>query len=326
MSETSGDPGRVAAGDGKLPIRDAADVRHHIRKSGMSSSLQYSVIVPFHNEDRHLRQCILSLQRQTVSRSSYELIFIDNASTDRSVEIVSEFSDIVLLSEPEQSAYRARNLGLENAQAPLIAFTDADCVAEPDWLQNLSVEMHRSDCDVVIGRRNPKDSGDFMMKCTNEFYHSRMELLFNRSDRGYWFGMTANMLMRRQLFDRVGRFREQPRGGDSEFVCRCVDRIPDFFMRYASHAVVYHLESSRFLDYCKKLYLYGESSRLHQTQNGAFFSMPSVSWEWGAKRYTENSLGMGLKDRTALGCSLGIIAVFYWSGYWRQAIRERWGR
>ncbi len=292
----------------------------------MSSLLQYTVIVPFHNEEGHLRQCIQALQRQTVPRSRYELIFIDNASTDQSAEIVSEFSDIVLLSEPEPSAYRARNLGLENARAPLIAFTDADCVAETNWLEALATEMQRSGCDIVIGKRNPKDFGDFMMGFASELHDSRMEMLFNRSDRIYWYGMTANMLICKRLFQQVGRFSELPRGGDSEFVRRCVELIPDFVMRYASTAVVYHLEPGRFLDYCKKLYLYGESRRLHQTQNGAFLALPSVSWEWGVKRLTAKRLGVGLVGRIGLAMSVGITGVFFWSGYWRQALRERFGR
>ena len=86
-----------------------------------------SIIVPVHNAERFIRETITSVLDQT--EKNFELILVDDCSTDRSCEIINEFDDprICLIRQPEnKGAYAARNRGLEEAHGRYIAFLDAD--------------------------------------------------------------------------------------------------------------------------------------------------------------------------------------------------------
>src|SRR5690606_13507221 len=87
-----------------------------------------SVIVPFFQSGRHLRACIEALLGQVDIDGDAEFILVDNGSTDGSGGIAAEYDGIVLLRETTPGAYAARNTGIRYASAPLLAFTDGDCV------------------------------------------------------------------------------------------------------------------------------------------------------------------------------------------------------
>ena len=93
-----------------------------------------SVIVPFLEEEEYIERCLKSLIDQDFFRDEYELIFIDNGSTDASAEILRRYSRVILLTEPAGNEYAARNKALELAKCDIIAFTIADYVVERNWL------------------------------------------------------------------------------------------------------------------------------------------------------------------------------------------------
>jgi glycosyltransferase involved in cell wall biosynthesis len=87
-----------------------------------SCGMLFSIIVPFLNEERWLPGCLDALDAQTLDRSLFELIFVDNGSTDRSVEIVTTHGGVRLLHEPQRDPYLARNRGIAAACARQIVF------------------------------------------------------------------------------------------------------------------------------------------------------------------------------------------------------------
>ena len=95
-----------------------------------------SIIVPVHNAERFIRETIESVLAQT--EPDFELILVDDCSTDKSTAIINEFDDsrICLIRQPENlGAYAARNRGLEEAHGRYIAFLDADDLWTPDKLK-----------------------------------------------------------------------------------------------------------------------------------------------------------------------------------------------
>jgi glycosyltransferase involved in cell wall biosynthesis len=91
----------------------------------------FSVIVPFLNEEGWLPKCLAALRSQSIDPGLVEWILIDNGSTDRSAEIVQ--------AEPRRAPSIARNRGILAARGEYLAFLDADCLAEPDWLEAMPV-------------------------------------------------------------------------------------------------------------------------------------------------------------------------------------------
>lgn len=102
-----------------------------------------SVVVPSHNRFDILRECLKALAQQTYS--DYELIVVDDASTDETPSLLAEFAsehpDLRfwwLVNEENLGANASRNRGIREAHGQLVAFLDSDCIAEPDWLEKLA--------------------------------------------------------------------------------------------------------------------------------------------------------------------------------------------
>jgi glycosyltransferase involved in cell wall biosynthesis len=102
-----------------------------------------SVVVPALNEEKYVKQCLSSLRAQSYPRELYEIIVVDNASTDRTSEIAQAFG-VRVVYEPVRGAARARHRGVEEARGEIIAGTDADAVVPPTWLEEIA-RSFRSD-------------------------------------------------------------------------------------------------------------------------------------------------------------------------------------
>lgn len=99
--------------------------------------VQIAVVVPVWNGQSVLGRCLEALERQTLPREAFQVIVVDNGSTDDTRAIAARFDKVLLLEEPAPGSYAARNLGLRHVEAPITAFTDADCVPDPDWLDRV---------------------------------------------------------------------------------------------------------------------------------------------------------------------------------------------
>ena len=92
-----------------------------------------SVIITTRNEEKNLPGCLEALEAQTLERGSFEVIVVDNASTDRTKEIALAGADLFLEKGPERSSQR--NFGIESAHAPLCVYLDADMRLSPKVLE-----------------------------------------------------------------------------------------------------------------------------------------------------------------------------------------------
>lgn len=98
---------------------------------------QVTVVIPVWNGEAVLGRCLDALARQTLPRDSYQIIVVDNGSSDTTRAIARSYMGVELLEEPRPGSYIARNCGIERVQAPITAFTDADCEPAPDWLEQV---------------------------------------------------------------------------------------------------------------------------------------------------------------------------------------------
>lgn len=98
---------------------------------------QVAVIVPVWNGEAVLARCLDALVRQTIPRETYQIIVVDNGSSDATARIARSYSGVELLEERRPGSYVARNLGIGRVRAPITAFTDADCEPAPDWLEQI---------------------------------------------------------------------------------------------------------------------------------------------------------------------------------------------
>lgn len=100
---------------------------------------QISVIIPAYNEEKYISVCLKSVANQDFPKDKYEIVVVDNNSTDRTRELVrKKFPQVRLVEEKKQGVVFARIKGIETAKGKIIAFIDADSFAPKNWLKNIS--------------------------------------------------------------------------------------------------------------------------------------------------------------------------------------------
>lgn len=110
--------------------------------------MEISVIIPVRNRPVQIRRAVEGVLACDLARDRYELIVVDNDSTDATADVAAEAGARVV-SEPIPNRCRARNRGAEAAQGRWLAFIDSDCVPDPGWLPALA-------CAIAEADLNPK--------------------------------------------------------------------------------------------------------------------------------------------------------------------------
>lgn len=110
-----------------------------------------SVIIPHLNQPNFLMRCLQSITAQTYDLSLVDVIVVDNGSSHLPTEICKPFPNAKLLAEATPGPGPARNKGIDEAQTEVLAFIDADCIADPNWLVALISALQNSNTDIVGG-------------------------------------------------------------------------------------------------------------------------------------------------------------------------------
>ena len=200
------------------------------------SGLLVSVIIPHFNQPGDLEQCLRSLEAQTLERSAFEVIVVDNASARTPEEVIRRHPGTRLLVEPKPGPGLARNCGAAAAAGDILCFIDADCRARSDWLLNvinaLKDERTILGGDVQIWR-------DDQSKFTPlEAYESVFAYRFKLYIEKYGFSGTGNLAVRRSDFLEVGPFAGIAVAEDVEWGTRA--KVANFVIRYIPEMVVFH--------------------------------------------------------------------------------------
>lgn len=220
-----------------------------------------SVIVPARNAERSLPTLLAGLAAQTLPRERFEVLVVDDASTDRTPQLGSGIA--TMLHTPARSgSYVARNVGIRHARAPVLAFTDADCRPEPGWLEaGLAVLA-----DPVVGLVGGH------IEVTLSAEPSRAELIdarFLDQEQMVAGGdaATANLFVRRAVLDAIGPFNERlTAGGDTELTRRAA--AAGHRLVYSREAAVVHPPRRRLRDVVRKTYRMGVG-RTQLSRHGA---------------------------------------------------------
>lgn len=163
-----------------------------------------SVVVPVYNGSRTIVACIESLLGLDYPSDHYEIIVVDNNSTDGTDNIVRQYPVTLLYEREIQTSYAARNTGIQGARGEIVAFTDADCIADRNWLREL-VSPFR---DHAIGGVGGTVLDSSSTNLVEKFLHSVKPFGRYQSDDCFLAVLaTCNAAYRRETLFAVGLFR-----------------------------------------------------------------------------------------------------------------------
>ncbi|MFZ4435099.1 MAG: glycosyltransferase family A protein [Flavobacterium psychrophilum] len=175
----------------------------------------FSVIIPVYNKERFLEKTINSVLNQ--SFTNFELLLINDGSTDNSLALLNQFTDkrIRLISQTNQGVSAARNLGIQEAKSPYLAFLDADDIWEPDHLETMHNYCIQFPDESLFNTAKCIDTGHQQIPAHYAFPKTADFELVNFFEASgiepvLW---TSSVVIKKTALDRVGNFDSTIKSG-----------------------------------------------------------------------------------------------------------------
>jgi len=207
----------------------------------MDASLQVSVVIPTYNAGQKLRECLGALQKQTYPRERYEIIVVDDGSTDDTKSIIEEGGGrfpIRYCHQENKGPAAARNRGAGMALGDMILFTDADCVPSETWIQEIISPFHNPEIVAVKGAYKTNQRSlwaRFAQVEFNERYHKLLKQEYIDMIDTYSAGFKKEVFLSMGGFDPSFPF---PNNEDTDLSYRM--SLEGYKMVFNPDAIVWH--------------------------------------------------------------------------------------
>lgn len=286
--------------------------------------IRYSIIIPTHNRVASLQRCIESLLHQDVDRETYEIIVVNDGSTDGTASYLQSLSPDVSIRSitiPNSGPSLARNRGAQIAFGDILVFTDDDCTHPRTWLRDVDSVLTAKRAVAVGGsvqNRIPDNDLTAVYEETTRFFARRM----NRKEGKALFLTTNNFAVLRSVFQKYGGFDERFYLGamDREFATRLV--AAGEVVYYAPEIVVEHYHHFSLKSLFLHLFRQGRGSYLFYIVIGyeKQFQMRPLPWREYLRLLREVSRAPSLSHRLkrasiALFVQV-VVALGYLSALW----------
>ncbi|MBR9774825.1 MAG: glycosyltransferase family 2 protein [Cytophagales bacterium] len=176
------------------------------------SLIDVSVIIPTYRDWERLNLCLLGLKKQNFPSSKFEIIVVNNDPYDPKPDFV-EASGCKIIEEKTPGSYAARNAGMKIANGDIYAFTDSDCIPDPNWIKEGLKEMKNSKVSRVGGKIKlfrPENGSYFAF-----VYEKYLAFQQERNVKVFKKSVTGNFFAKKHLFEQFGAFDEKlMSGGD----------------------------------------------------------------------------------------------------------------
>ncbi|MBL7196622.1 MAG: glycosyltransferase [Candidatus Omnitrophica bacterium] len=220
-----------------------------------------SIIVPVYNAEKTIRKCIESLLN--IDYMQYDILIIDDESTDKTKEILSEYKNRIHIIESQHSGpSRCRNIAAKDAKGDFIAFTDSDCIVDKDWITELLKGFVNQKVASVGGSQYSPEDETYFGNRVQDFFDITGFLggyIKNKKREDIvevQHNPSCNAIYRREVFLEIGSFDEKL------WPCEDVDldyrlKKKGFVFMYNPKAIVYHYRPQSFKQLSEMMYRYG---------------------------------------------------------------------
>lgn len=226
-----------------------------------SKTLLCSVIVPVYNGAGTIERCLNALAAQTVAPGRYEVIVVDDGSTDNTAAVIDRWRrahphiQLTLLSQANAGPAAARNRGAAAAHAPLLLFTDADCAPTPTWIEAMTAPFADPDVAGAKGAYVTEQTG-LVPRFVQAEYEDRYDRMAGQAQID--FIDTYSAAYRRAIFLENEGFDPiftTASVEDQEFSFRLAQK--GYRLVFAPAARVSHLHDSGVREYFRRKYYIG---------------------------------------------------------------------
>ncbi len=232
-----------------------------------------TVVVPVYNGAMTIARCLESLLAQTYPADKYEIFVVENGSTDETTTVVGKYP-VSLFHNEVRGPAAARNRGIRESTADIIAFTDADCIVTPNWLAELMIPYTDPTISGVGGDIQPyRHPERTLIELFNDQHSPWMNYLEGKPEflpQLY----TPNASYRRALLVAIEGFDERLLTGEDVEMSWRIQMKLDAKLIFTPRAVVYHHHRSTRQGLSRQYRQYGFGEILLDTLFGAYPGYP----------------------------------------------------
>ena len=245
-----------------------------------------SVIVCSYNGAKTLDRCLESLKR--IEYPNYEVILVDDGSTDSTQEIAARHTWIRNIRQENSGLSAARNVGARAATGEVLAYTDSDCMADPEWLYFLVGTLLGGNYAGVGGPNISPPAENWIQACVAAAPGGPNHVLLTDVVAEHIPG--CNMAFYKWAFEQVGGFDpEYRKAGDDVDFCWRLQQAGQI-IAFSPSAIVWHYRRFTLGAFRKQQMGYGEAESLLRFRHLVFFG-PTGTAKWkgqiyGAPRFT----------------------------------------
>lgn len=214
----------------------------------MCNNIELSIIIPIYNVEKHLESCIESLLNKSQYKNNFEVLLIDDGSTDGSSVICDKlkkkYRQIKAFHKENGGAADSRNFGLEKAKGKFITFIDSDDIVNKEYISSIFYLIDKGYDLVIFGHQidylENKYNKIHEIKITDEVYVANVKETLRILEKKGSFNLLWNKIYRRQLLESPSKIRflknSEP-GEDLIFNCSYFKRIDTCLL---SPNILYH--------------------------------------------------------------------------------------
>ena len=276
-----------------------------------------SVIVPFYNAADTLSLCLESLEAQ--EERPFEVILVDNNSTDRSASIAKNFTTRYkgwyrCITEKKQGPTFARNAGAKQAGGDIIAFTDADCITHPNWLRSLAGNFDAPNIGAVAGK-----TAAYEHKTSLDKFHALYTLQGLKNDGIFSEFLilsggfpTANLAVRKDIFEAINGFDESIKIYSEDYdLCARIYQS-GYKIKYTNQVIVYHKHRTTLKGTWKQSYGFGSGHVINLKRHFSrllIFEVPK--FRYMSQRYPLRAwVDLAAADKKMM--AIVLLALIWW--------------
>ncbi|HAT03533.1 MAG TPA: hypothetical protein DCS29_02015 [Candidatus Magasanikbacteria bacterium] len=184
-----------------------------------NKKILFSIIIPAYNEEPVIQDCIVSIQSQT-GDILYEIIVIDNNSSDHTRDVVGRYAGVKLIQEKKQGVGAARYSGTAIAQGVFVTHLDADTHLPPDYLKKVFDIFEHDANYVCVGGQMFYYDAPWWKNIIRYPVHWGFWFFARIVSRGTVGPMGNNMTFKKEIYDRTSGFDTDLQYGEDMDLCR----------------------------------------------------------------------------------------------------------
>ncbi|HEY6284941.1 MAG TPA: glycosyltransferase, partial [Ktedonobacteraceae bacterium] len=289
-----------------------------------------SIVIPSYNRAKELERCLRSLFVLDYPADCLEIIIVDDGSNDETSIMLQHLQQEAttyglalrtLCHEKQQGAGISRNTGTEVAQYDLVAYIDSDCVASPSWLRELVPVFQVTKIGAVGGMIRAYNRktllGSYEDVRSSLYMGARSQQVSLKGPLTYL--PTANMVVRRTIWQELAGFAPMTQGEDVDFCRRLL--LSGASMMYIARGVVYHDYRTKLEDFLRIHVAYASTEAailkrypaerrvLLLPLEPAIFAAVLIGGVWGIIWLTAQSIWSGFQSKTFAIAMLTFLLV-----------------